>query len=322
MKTIFADYNAPTESGDLCLSFKASQKDIATAQLRPGDWAWLSDGEVIIGAQLAIDDRFGLVGVPDWDTLIHLDEEGADDFDRVRDELKPLVTKDSPSMEDEPRILELLTQLGHFTPAHLRNFTPAHLRNRVPGMLVFRRSLALRNMGKLGLALLEMKAARAAHPQDPEVVFAYLDLLWLVDLPSALVESERITESPGVPAPILSACITIMATQAERVSDAQFQPIAERVLALCHRFDQAPDLGRVEDSLVALSYFNRGMVHLRAGQISQARHAFEAAHKIYPAGPMVEQLATIQTYDQHAREVANSMREIDGLKAPTITFAA
>ena len=93
MKTIFADYNAATESGDLCLNFKASQNAISAAHLRPGDWTWLSDGEVIVGAQLAIDDRYGLVGVPDWETLVHLDEEGADDFDRVRDELKHLMSK-------------------------------------------------------------------------------------------------------------------------------------------------------------------------------------------------------------------------------------
>ena len=47
--------------------------------------------------QLAIDDYYGLVGVPDWDTLVHLDDEGADDFDRVRDELNPLLTKKSAS---------------------------------------------------------------------------------------------------------------------------------------------------------------------------------------------------------------------------------
>ncbi len=205
--------------------------------LEPGDWAWLSDGEVIVGAQLAIDDRYGLVGVPDWDTIVHLDEEGADDFDRVRDELKPLLTKEPPSIEDEPRILQLLTQLEHSAPPHLRE--------AVPGMLVFRRALALRTHGKLGLALLEMEEARRARPDDPEVVFVYLDLLRLEDLPSAVVEAETIAGLPSVPALVLSACINILATQAEQASDDQFEPVAERVLALCHRFDQAPDLDQV-----------------------------------------------------------------------------
>jgi tetratricopeptide (TPR) repeat protein len=314
MMTIFADYNAMTESGHLRLSFKASQNDIANAQLRPGDWAWLSDGEVVVGAQLAIDDRYGLVGVPDWDTLVHLDEEGADDFDRVRDELNPLVTKGPPSMEDEPRIFELLTQLEYFAPPQRRGGLPA--------MLAFRRALALRHMGKLGLALLEVEKARRAHPDDPEVAFVYLDLLRLEDLPSAVVEAETITGLPGVPALVLSACINILATQAERAADDQFESIAERVLGLCRRFEQAPDLDQAGLSLEALSYFNRGFVHLRAGRISQARQAFERARQIYPVHPILDQLARLETYDHHARVVASSVREITGRWVPTTPVAA
>ena len=106
-----------TEAGHVCPDAR-SQEDILRLGLRPGDWAWLSDTEVMVGAQLAIDDRYGLVGVPDWDTLVHLDDEGADDFERIKAELNPLLTKEPPSSEDEPRILELLTQLEHAAPPH------------------------------------------------------------------------------------------------------------------------------------------------------------------------------------------------------------
>ena len=129
MKTISADYNAMTEAGHVRLTLPCSQEDILKLGLRPGDWAWLSDTEVMVGAQLAIDDRYGLVGVPDWDTLVHLDDEGADDFDRITAELNPLLTKEPPSSEDEPRILELLTQLEHATPPHLRD---ARRESRLP----------------------------------------------------------------------------------------------------------------------------------------------------------------------------------------------
>jgi tetratricopeptide (TPR) repeat protein len=314
MKTMFADFNSMTESGYVSLATRGSLADIERTGARPGDWVWLSDGEVIFGAQLAIDDRYGLVGVLDWDTLVHLDEDGADDFDRVRDELKHLMSKEPPAMADEPRILELLTQLEHFTPAHLSD--------TVPGMLLFRRALALRNMGKLGLALLEMRAARSAHPSDPEIAFVYLDLLRLEDLPSALVEAEKITESTSVPALVLSACINVLATQAEQMPDDQFESIEDRVLALCRRFDQAPDLDQVGESLEALSYFNRGIVHLRAGRISHAREAFERAHELYPVDPMLDQIARLQTYDHHAREVARSVREIAERWVPSMTVAA
>jgi len=73
MRTIYADFNATTEAGHVSLTTVGSQEDIACAGLRPGDWAWLSDGDLIVGAQLAIDDRHGLVGVADWETLVHLD---------------------------------------------------------------------------------------------------------------------------------------------------------------------------------------------------------------------------------------------------------
>ena len=78
-------------------------------------------------------------------------------------------------------------------------------------------------MGKLGLALLEMEEARRARPDDPRFVFVYLDLLRLEDLPSAVSEAETIAESPDVPALVLSACINILATQAEQAADDQFE---------------------------------------------------------------------------------------------------
>jgi hypothetical protein len=302
MKMIFADYNAATEAGHLCLTTRGARADIERLGARPGDWAWLSDSEVVVGAQLAVDDRYGLVGIPDWDTLVHLDDEGADDFNCVSAELNPLLTKESPSDADEPRVFQLLTQLEHAAPPHIRDASP--------GMLAFRRALALRQMGKLGLALLEAEDARRARPDDPDVLFVYLDLLRLEDLPSAAAEAEIIAESPGVSSPVLSACINILATWAEQAADEQFEPMAQRVIAWCRRLDRAPDLDLAGPSLVALSYFNRGFVLLRAGRISQARQAFERSRQIYPVGPWLDEAAGLQTYDRHAREVARQVRTI------------
>ena len=112
MRLISADFNAMTEAGHVRLTLPCSREDILRMSLGPGDWAWLSDSEILVGAQLAIDDRYGLVGVPDWDTLVHLDEEGADDFNRVSAALNLLLNGEPPSIEEEPRILELLTQSG------------------------------------------------------------------------------------------------------------------------------------------------------------------------------------------------------------------
>jgi hypothetical protein len=175
MRTIGADYNAMTEGGHVWLTLPCSQGDVSRLGLRPGDWAWLSDGELIVGAQLAIDDRYGLVGVPDWDTIVPLDEEGVGDVERIQAALNPLLTREPLSPQDERRVLRLITQLEHAAPPQ---FSGAG-----KWTLPFRRALALREMGKLGLALLEAEEARRARPEDPEVAFVYLDFLRQEDRP-------------------------------------------------------------------------------------------------------------------------------------------
>jgi hypothetical protein len=110
MKTMFADFNAITEAGHISLSTRGSQEDIQRSGVRPGNWAWLSDGELIVGAQIAIDERHGLVGVPDWDTLVHLDDADLS-YELVLARLSPLLSKQAHAIEDEPEIFRLLTQL-------------------------------------------------------------------------------------------------------------------------------------------------------------------------------------------------------------------
>ena len=168
----------------------------------------------------------------------------------------------------------------------------------------------VRNMGKLGLALVEAHEARKHRPNDPEVLFTFLDLLGREDLPTAVSEATSIARSPDVPAPVLSACINVLATQAQQAAAVEFEALAQQVLALCQRFDEAPDLEQAGPSLVALSFVNRGFIHLRAGRVTQARNAFDRAQQIYPEGPMIAELSGLQTYDRHAREVASGIRTI------------
>jgi hypothetical protein len=225
-----------------------------------------------------------------------------------------LLAKEFLSNEDEPRILELLSQAEH-------TVTP-RLSDQSPGTFAFRRALALRQMGKLGLALLEIEEARRARPDDPIFTFVYLDLLRLEDLPSAVLEAESIAESPNVAALVLAACINIFTEWAEQASVSQFESIAQQVLDWCRRFDHALDLDQVGPSLMALSYFNRGLVLLRAGQISPARQAFENAQRHFRVGPILDEVTGLQTYDRHAREVAERVRTVLAEQFPMSPVAA
>jgi hypothetical protein len=80
MKTIFADFNAMTESQHICLTTRGSEKEIRDQDIQVGDHVWLSDGEIVVVAQLAVDPRYGVVGVPDWSTLRDLDVPWEADF--------------------------------------------------------------------------------------------------------------------------------------------------------------------------------------------------------------------------------------------------
>ena len=49
MRLISADFNAMTEAGHVRLTLPCSREDILRMSLGPGDWAWLSDGEILVG---------------------------------------------------------------------------------------------------------------------------------------------------------------------------------------------------------------------------------------------------------------------------------
>ena len=215
-----------------------------------------------------------------------------------------MLVKEPPSSEDEPRILELLAQLEHASPPHFNDASS--------DFLAFRRALALRQMGKLGLALIEMKDARRARADDPMFTFVYLDLLRLEDLPSAVSEAQSIAGiGADVPALVLSACINTLTAWAEQAVrrrirlDRRASPRLVSSDLIRHPISIKP--GR---RFVALSYFNRGLIHLRAGRISLARQAFQNAQQHYPVGPILDEVTGLQTYDRHAREVAERVRTI------------
>lgn len=301
MKTIFADYNAETESGHLRLNFKASQQDIAKAQLRPGDWAWLSDGEVLVGAQLAIDDRYGIVGVPDWETVVHLDDEGSRDFETVQAELGCVSHKPRQSLDEERRILELLAISEVIAPKDFLDSLPR-------GYFSSRRAETLYLLGKRELALSEIEEACQLGSADPDGLRLRLEILRRTDLARAKREADALAESPETPPGVLAECINVLAEYADSLPDGQFAAVADQILRCAQRFETAPGHDSVLPSTRALLHFNRGMTLLRLGQTEAARGALKLALAVYPALSEIEEAMRLTVYDQHARDVAASVR--------------
>jgi tetratricopeptide (TPR) repeat protein len=301
MKTICADYNAMTEAEHLRLNFRDSQEDIKRAGLHPGDWAWFSDGEILVGGQLRSDPHWGLLGVPAWETLVHLDDEDTHDFRKHWSELQALLLQTARSAEDEARIFQLLTVFEQVAPPEIRAVTP-------PGYLALRRAGALHSLGQHELALLEVEEARQARPDDPDAGFFYFELLLRVAPERAAREAEDQAEAADVPAPVLAACINIWSTAAEQVPDGKFEPIGLRILEWADRFESAPGRDQVRASVLAQVQFNRGLILLRLGRTGEAHRALERAHAMNPEVDEIDEAQHLDAFDDRARGIAARLR--------------
>jgi hypothetical protein len=125
---------------------------------------WLSDGELVVGAQLAIDDRYGIVGVPRWKTLVHLDDDDSNDVSAAWNQFLQLSRKPGLNPADEARVFQLLTILEAIAPQSIRASLP-------PGYFALRRAGALHCFGEPALAQLELEEALRSKPDDADLDF-------------------------------------------------------------------------------------------------------------------------------------------------------
>ena len=103
-------------------------------------------------ARLATDDRYGLVGLPDWDTLVHLDDDDVRDTETVRSELEHLRQRSRLSHDENRRLLQLLTASELLVPQVEASTLPL-------GSLSSLRAATLEQLGKSELALIEIEEA-------------------------------------------------------------------------------------------------------------------------------------------------------------------
>jgi tetratricopeptide (TPR) repeat protein len=301
MRTIYADFNAMTEAEHLCLTTRGSQEDMRKFGIQIGDWIWLSDGELIVGAQVADDPYYGVVGIPDWETLVHLDDEGNSDFGRVWAELQGLLSNKLRSTEQERRLFQLLAVFDQIAPSYVQDALPM-------GAFSAQRAGSLFRLGRLELALLEIEEARNKGFSEPSSDRLYLHLLSLIDLPHAIREAETLASAPGVSAIVLAECVNILAMHADGLPDVQFPPVCQRILDWSVQFDQAQGREDVLASTLAQLQFNRGLILLRLGDFEAARQALAMAHTTNPNIPEVRVTTRLDAADPLIRELAVRVR--------------
>lgn len=302
MKAIYADFNAVVDSGHIRLDCPGSLDDIGDAGLAIGDWTWLTDGELVVGAQILSDERRGLIGVPRWNTLVHLDDDNAKDLTNVAARLRLALKPGAGFGRDaEALIFQLLTIFETIAPPEIIAASPS-------GYLALRRASALNHIAESELALVEIGEALLARPDDQTVEFLYLEILRRVDLDRASIEAEFRARGPGTHAAPLAACINIKAAVAERLSDDQFAPAGREILDWVDRFDRAPGRDRVLASVLGLVRFNQGLTLLRLGQQAEARETLALAHGINPAESAIDEALQLDVYDDRARQIASRLR--------------
>ena len=300
MRIISADFNAGTETGAICLECQGSQDDMRDQGIGVGDWMWLSDGELVLGAKLAIDDRYGMVGIPRWNTLVHLDDDDTREVAAVQDQLIPLLSRRDGDPEVETRIFQLLTILEVIAPESVED--------RSSGYSVKRRAGALYLLGEYELALLVLKEAPEARLDDPDLGAFYLETLRKVDLDRADAEATLQAVAEGAGAPLLAACINVRSAVADRVSDEDFTGLGRQILDWVARFERAPGRDRVRASLLAQVRFNEGLTLLRLGRSSEAHEAFGRAHAANPIESAIDEALRLEAYGDEARQIASRMR--------------
>jgi tetratricopeptide (TPR) repeat protein len=302
MIKMYADFNAMTEADGVRLTTRGSQEDMERLGIRPGDWTWLTDSELIVGALVATDSYFGLVGAPDWKTLVHLDDEDDRDPNKIQAELRDLLQKFARSMDEELRIFQLLTLFEEFAAPEARSVFR-------PGYFAFRRAGALLALGKPELALVEIEEARRIDSCQPTDDRLFLEILRRIDLPRARREAESLAAGTQVSAGVQAECINVLATHADLLPNDEFEPVGRRILEWAEWFELAVDRPSVAASTLAQVLFNRGLILLRLGKADDARRDLDLARVADPKDPQIREATTLTAYGQAARDLAARVRD-------------
>ena len=302
MTIIPADYNAATPDGNLRLNFVDSRRALVDINAKVGDRIWVSDNEVLVGAQLVDEPDYGMVARPNWNTLVHLDDFGPDGFSACWAELHSVMQRSEPGPRDEDRIYQLQTALWLLAPAQYKESVPA-------GHFPVIHACGLYRIGEPVLALISLEEAGRERPTDANVLYLYLTILHRVARERAEVEVRSLIQRPDLGAKAWAACINIGAIAAEDVSDDRYAAAGPEILDWVDRFDQAPGRSEVAANVLAFVQFTRGMTLLRMGRYDEAHQALDHAYAANPDDPIIAEARHLHTYDQTSKALERRFRD-------------
>jgi tetratricopeptide (TPR) repeat protein len=299
MKRVEVDFNALTVQDHVRLTTRGAQRSVSEQGVKPGEWVWLTDGEMEVGAKVEADCEGRLYGAPAWETLVHLDPDPELSFHEVWDELQSLCQNDPRSSEEETRLLQLLAWFERIAPQAAKETTPL-------GFLNYRRAAALWALGHLELSLSEIRGALDANPARPSYLYLYLEILRKHDLDESVQVAQRLVAEPHTPAVVLAGCVNVLATSLDALPSHEFGNSVQSMVEWVDRFQASPGVESIPVSLVRQVFFNLGMALLRQNHIQAARERFETIVRLNPRDQAAREALSLSEYDDHARHLAQA----------------
>ena len=310
MNVIPVDYNAATPAGSLRLDFEDTQQALAAIHAHAGDWVWVSDREVLVGAQLETDPEYGLVAVPRWRTIVHLDDYREFDYPSLVRQLGQVLDYDRWNSHKATEVFRLIIVFNQIVPAHVQQE-----RDVPTGEIFSVAANALKILGELPLALTLFNLALSERPHDPYLHLVYLIHLCVVNPVRAEEEAWSRLKDRETHAAILAGCISILSSTADQLTDADFAMAAPAILNSIDRFNHAPGRDRIRPAVLALVRVHHGLILLRLNRPTEAHAAFDQAYEINPNEPRFDAARHLTTFDDSARDLAARFRSNPPLTA-------
>ncbi len=301
MKTIDVDFNAIDEEDRVRLTTRVAERSLAASGIVPGDWAWLTDGEIRVGALVRLDASGNLVAKPAWETRVDREPDVGLELDGVWPELRGLLDDGDRSRQGEARLLQLLTWVEELTLFEARD-------QLKPGYFPYRRAGALWALGLAELSRSELGLALEHNSSDPAYLAFDLELQRILDLGAAVARAESLVADPKTPALVLAGCINVLATSSDPLPDREFPAQGQKLLDWAARFDTAPGHANVAASVVVQVLFNRWMALLRLAEVHAAREFLQAIIRLDPNNRSAREAIALDSYNHRARELASLIR--------------
>ena len=175
--------------------------------------------------------------LPDWETLVHLDDEESPDLPKLGNALRVLLSQPGRTKDEEWRVFQLLTIVELLAP-------PEATSNGRPGYFPFRRAATLLLLGKPELALREIEEGAGSALEMPRAITSSSKSCAGRTCSVPASKPRRLRRCRTSPPALLAECVNILATHADNLPEDQFPPVAERILDWAER-SSAPGRERI-----------------------------------------------------------------------------